>query len=512
MKGMIKVMKSSQRGFSTLQNFIGGKFFDSKGKIACETINPATQEVISKVPDSTEEEFNLAVSNSKQAFTSWRNIPLLTRQRYMTDYAKILRDNAKNIAKTITLEHGKTFPDALGEVQRGLEVVDQACNLSHVYMGETIENVATYVDNYSYRHPLGVVAGICPFNFPGMIPLWMFPFAITCGNTFVLKPSEKVANTSQLLIELLKEINLPAGVVNMVHGGKQQVDGIVNHKDIKAISFVGGCQAGRYIYEQGSKNGKRVQANLGAKNHSVIMEDADKEDTLNAIVNASMGAAGQRCMASTVAVFVGNSKNWLPELADKMKKIKVGYGLEDGIELGPVISKQSKERILGILSAHEKEGGSFLLDGRNVKVEKYPNGNFIGPTIITDCNTSSTGYREEIFGPVLTVLLAKDLEEAMTIVNNNRFGNGAAIFTRSGANARKFQRDIEAGQVGINIPIPVPLPMFSFTGNKDSIRGDVNFYGKGGVQFYTQWKTIMSRWKPEGEESQKINLNFPVLK
>jgi malonate-semialdehyde dehydrogenase (acetylating)/methylmalonate-semialdehyde dehydrogenase len=509
MKGIFNVNK---KHFTVLQNFIGGKFFDSKGKIACETVNPVTQEVLSKVPDTTSEEFNLAVENCKEAYKSWRNVPLLTRQRYMADYARILRDNQNEIAKTITKEHGKTLPDALGEVQRGLEVVDQAVNISHVYMGETIENVASHVDNYSYRHPLGVTAGICPFNFPGMIPLWMLPFSITCGNTFLLKPSEKVANTSQLLIKLLNDIGVPAGVVNMVHGGKDQVDRICHHPDIKAISFVGGCNAGKYIYETGTKNGKRVQANLGAKNHTVIMEDADKEDAINAIVNASMGAAGQRCMASTTVILVGNTQNWVSDIAEKMKNIKVGNGLEDGIELGPVISKQSKDRILNIINLHEKEGGKVFLDGRGVKVDKYGNGNFIGPTILTNLSVKSIAYTEEIFGPVLVVLTAKDLEEAMDIINKNRFGNGAAIFTKSGANARKFQRDIEAGQVGINIPIPVPLPMFSFTGNKDSIRGDINFYGKGGVYFNTQWKTIMSRWKPENEASQKINLNFPVLK
>lgn len=505
---------TNKKYFSTkLQNYIGGKFFDSKSNTNCtNTINPVNQEIISSVPESTTDEFNLAVSNCQEAYKSWRNVPLLARQRYMADYAKILRDNQKEIAKTITIEHGKTFPDAMGEVQRGLEVVDQSCNISHVYMGETIENVASHVDNYSYRHPLGVVAGICPFNFPGMIPLWMFPFAITCGNTFLLKPSEKVANTSMLLIKYLNEIGLPAGVVNMIHGGRNIVDNICNHKDIKAISFVGGCNAGKYIYETGTKNGKRVQANLGAKNHCIIMEDADKEDSLNALVNASLGAAGQRCMATTVAIMVGNTKDWLDELALKMKKIKVGNGLDNGIDLGPVISIQSKERILDILKKHQNEGGNILLDGRDINVDNYSKGNFIGPTIVTNCTTNSTVYKEEIFGPVLTVLTANNLEEAMDIINNNKFGNGAAIFTKSGANARKFQRDCEAGQIGINIPIPVPLPMFSFTGNKDSIRGDLNFYGKAGVMFYTQWKTIMSRWKPENEESQKINLDFPVMK
>ena len=295
----------SKKNSSTLQNFIGGKFFESKGKVCIKSINPATQELLAKTPETTKEEFNLAVENSKQAFKVWRNVPLLTRQRYIVDFAKVVRERQSDLAKLISMEHGKVYSDALGEVFRGLEVVDQACNIAPLYLGETLENVANNTDNYSYRTPLGVTAGICPFNFPAMIPCWMFPLSIVCGNTHILKPSEKVALSSQFLVDVLRDIGLPAGVVNMVHGGKQQVESICHHKDIKAISFVGGNAAGQYIYETGCKNGKRVQSNMGAKNHCIVMDDADKEDALNAIVNASIGAAGQRCMALSVAIFVG---------------------------------------------------------------------------------------------------------------------------------------------------------------------------------------------------------------
>ncbi len=302
----------SKKSFTTtLKNYIGGKFIESKSKILYDTINPVTQEIISKVPDSTQDEFQLAVENSKQAFYAWRNIPILSRQRYMADLQYLIRQKQNELAKILTQEHGKVFSDAIGDITRGVEVVDQASNISPLYMGETLEQVATNVDNYSYRTPLGVTAGICPFNFPAMIPLWMFPLAITCGNTMIIKPSEKVANSMDFLIKLTQEINLPAGVLNVIHGGKQQVTNICTHKDIKAISFVGGNSAGEYIYETGAKNGKRVQSNMGAKNHAVILEDADKEDTINALVNASIGAAGQRCMALSVAIFVGKVRYFL---------------------------------------------------------------------------------------------------------------------------------------------------------------------------------------------------------
>lgn len=301
------MLKYTNKTFSTkvLKNFIGGKFFESKGKATHDIINPATQELIAKVPESTKEEFDLAVSNSKEAFKVWRNVPLSTRQRYITDFARVVRDKQKELARIISEEHGKTYSDALGEISRGLEVVDHNSNISQLYLGDTLENIASDIDNYTYKHPLGVCAGVAPFNFPVMIPLWMFPTAIVCGNTYIMKPSEKVALSAEFLISALHEVGVPAGVVNMVHGGRPQVENICQHEDIKAISFVGGNGAGKYIYENGTKNGKRVQSNMGAKNHGIIMEDSDKEDTINAIVNASIGAAGQRCMAISVAIFVG---------------------------------------------------------------------------------------------------------------------------------------------------------------------------------------------------------------
>mmetsp|Transcript_21441 Transcript_21441/g.22264 ORF Transcript_21441/g.22264 Transcript_21441/m.22264 type:complete len:511 (+) Transcript_21441:32-1564(+) len=509
---MNSILRQNKKRFTTvLKNYIGGSYKESKSSTFYDIVNPVTQEVLAKVPETTHDEFEVAVKNSKEAFKAWRNVPLLTRQRYISDFARIVRDNQKELAEILVKEHGKVFSDAMGDIHRGLEVADQASNIAPIYMGEGIENIASHIDNYSYRQPLGVVAGICPFNFPAMIPLWMFPTALACGNTMIIKPSEKVAMSTDFMIGLTKKIGLPAGVLNVVQGGRQQVESICTHPDIRAISFVGGNAAGQYIYETGAKHGKRVQSNMGAKNHCIILEDADKEDTLNALVNASIGAAGQRCMALSVAIFVGKTKAWRDELAEKMKKIKVGYGLEEGVELGPVITKESHKRIINVLNQHEKEGGKFLLDGRGYKNEKYPNGNFVGPTLLTNCTTEGVAITEEIFGPVLSTLTADSLEEAMDIINSNKYGNGTAIFTQSGSSARQFQRDIECGQIGINTPIPVPIPCFSFTGSKDSFRGDLNFYGKAGVQFFSQWKTVMSRWKPESNESQKINLSFPIM-
>jgi malonate-semialdehyde dehydrogenase (acetylating)/methylmalonate-semialdehyde dehydrogenase len=379
-------------------------------------------------------------------------------------------------------------------------------------MGETLEQISRGVDIYSYKHPLGVCAGIAPFNFPVMVPLWMFPLAIVSGNTYILKPSERVAGGCMILAKMLKEIGLPDGVVNFVHGGRETVTNICTHPDIKAISFVGGNKAGEYIYETGGKHGKRVQANLGAKNHAVILPDADKEETVNSLVSAGFGSSGQRCMAISVAVFVGESKNWIHEIIEKGKKLKAGFGLEKDSELGPITNRPAYERILRILDTVEKEGGKIELDGRNLVVKGYEQGNWIGPTVISGVKTDMTCYREEIFGPVLNCMTVDTLDEAIDLVNSNPYGNGTAIFTRSGGAARKYQREIESGQVGINLPIPVPLPMFSFTGNKNSIRADINFYGKMGVNFFTQTKTIISRWKEEGEAGQKVSTAMPTHK
>ncbi|KAJ0048255.1 hypothetical protein Pint_16927 [Pistacia integerrima] len=523
-------------------NLIGGAFVDSRSSTSIDVINPATQEVVSQVPLTTNEEFKAAVSAAKQAFPSWRNTPITTRQRIMFKLQELIRRDIDKLAINITTEQGKTLKDAHGDVFRGLEVVEHACGMATLQMGEYVPNVSNGIDTYSIREPLGVCAGICPFNFPAMIPLWMFPVAVACGNTFVLKPSEKDPGThmydyrlgkhitmhagdiysgniygfhflgewttnhsdylcfshegaSIMLAELAMEAGLPNGVLNIVHGTNDIVNAICDDEDIRAISFVGSNTAGMHIYARGSAAGKRVQSNMGAKNHGIVLPDASIDATLNALVAAGFGAAGQRCMALSTVVFVGDSKSLEDKLVERAKALKVNAGTEPDADLGPVISKQAKERICRLIQSGVESGARLLLDGRNIVVPGYEHGNFIGPTILTDVTADMECYKEEIFGPVLLCMRADSLEEAINIVNKNKYGNGASIFTSSGIAARKFHTEIEAGQVGINVPIPVPLPFFSFTGSKASFAGDLNFYGKAGVNFYTQIKTITQQWK-----------------
>ncbi|EPS64202.1 hypothetical protein M569_10579, partial [Genlisea aurea] len=476
-------------------NLIGGRFVDSVSSEAIDVINPATQEVVSQVPLTTRDEFKAAVSAAKEAFPSWRNTPVTTRQRVMLKLQELIRKNMDKLALSITTEQGKTLKDAQGDVFRGLEVVEHASGMATLQMGEYVTNVSNGIDTYSLREPLGVCAGICPFNFPAMIPLWMFPVAVTCGNTFVLKPSEKDPGASMILAELAKEAGLPDGVLNVVHGTRDIVNAICDDEDIRAVSFVGSNTAGMHIYARASASGKRVQSNMGAKNHGVVMPDANVDATLNALVAAGFGAAGQRCMALSTVIFVGESSSWEEKLAESAKALIVSAGTDPKADLGPVISKQAKERVCKLVQSGADSGAKLLLDGRGIEVVGYEQGNFIGPTILTDVTTDMECYKEEIFGPVLVCLKAETLDEAIQIVNGNQYGNGAAIFTSSGAAARKFQTELEVGQIGINVPIPVPLPFFSFTGSKASFAGDLNFYGKAGVQFYTQIKTVTQQWK-----------------
>mmetsp|Transcript_46913 Transcript_46913/g.146974 ORF Transcript_46913/g.146974 Transcript_46913/m.146974 type:complete len:374 (-) Transcript_46913:160-1281(-) len=370
------------------------------------------------------------------------------------------------------------------------------------------EQVASDVDTYSVRQPLGVCAGICPFNFPAMIPLWMFPVAITCGNTFVMKPSERVPLTAMRLVELAQEAGVPEGVVNVIHGTHDAVNFICDAPEIRAISFVGGNAAGQHIHARGTANGKRVQANMGAKNHGVILPDADKESVLNKLTGAAFGAAGQRCMALSTAIFVGETQEWISDLAAKAKQLKLGSGTDPSADLGPVISPAAKARIEGLITSGEQQGAKVVLDGRNASVEDHPNGNFVGPTILKDVTTDMDCYKQEIFGPVLVTLKADTLDDAIAMINKNPYGNGTALFTSSGANARRFQMDVDCGQVGINVPIPVPLPHFSFTGSRASFVGSTNFYGKSGVHFYTQVKTVTASWKSE----DKLQTVMPTSK
>ncbi|XP_058760546.1 methylmalonate-semialdehyde dehydrogenase [acylating], mitochondrial-like isoform X1 [Vicia villosa] len=500
---------STQPNSLRVPNLIGGKFVESKSLAFIDVINPATQDVVSQVPLTTNEEFKAAVAAAKKAFPSWRNTPITKRQRVMLKFQELIRRDMDKLAISVTTEQGKTLKDAQGDVFRGLEVVEHACGMATLQMGEYVSNVANGIDTFSVKEPIGVCAGICPFNFPAMIPLWMFPVAVTCGNTFILKPSEKDPGASMLLAQLAMEAGLPEGVLNIVHGAHDTVNAICDHDDIKAISFVGSNVAGMHIYARAAAKGKRVQSNMGAKNHAIVMPDASVDATINALIAAGFGAAGQRCMALSTVVFVGGSKPWESILVERAKALKVNAGTEPDADLGPVISIQAKERIHKLIQSGFESGARLLLDGRSIVVPGYESGNFIGPTILADVTSDMECYKEEIFGPVLLLTEADSLDEAIKFVNENKYGNGATIFTRSGVAARKFQTEIEAGQVGINVPIPVPLPFFSFTGNKASFAGDLNFYGKAGVNFYTQIKTITQNWK-ESVNEDKINMAMPT--
>ncbi|HEX7749714.1 MAG TPA: CoA-acylating methylmalonate-semialdehyde dehydrogenase [Bordetella sp.] len=489
----------------TVKLLINGEFVESKTKEWRDIVNPATQEVIARVPFATADEVNAAVHSAHEAFKTWKDTSVGARVRIMLKLQALIRENMSRIAKTLTAEQGKTLPDAEGDVFRGLEVVEHACSIGTLQQGGFLENVAGGVDTYTLQQPLGVCAGITPFNFPAMIPLWMFPMAIVCGNTFVLKPSEQDPMSTMQLVELAIEAGIPKGVLNVVHGGKDVVDALCTHTDIKAISFVGSTAVGTHVYNLGGQHGKRVQSMMGAKNHAVVLPDANREHAINALVGAGFGAAGQRCMATSVVVMVGSSQDWLPELVEKAKKLKVNAGHEPKTDVGPLVSRAAKARVLGLIESGVKQGARLLLDGRDVKVPGYENGNFVGPTIFTDVKTDMDIYTQEIFGPVLVVLTAKTLDEAIAIVNANPFGNGVGLFTQSGAAARKFQSEIDIGQVGINIPIPVPVPYFSFTGSRGSKLGDLGPYGKQVVQFYTQTKTVTARWFDDATVNDGVN-------
>jgi malonate-semialdehyde dehydrogenase (acetylating) / methylmalonate-semialdehyde dehydrogenase len=495
---------------STVKMLLDGKFIESRTGEWHEVVNPATQEVLAQVPFATDEEINAAVASAKHAYKTWKNTPLATRARIMLKLQALVREHMSRIAQTLSAEQGKTLADAEGDVFRGLEVVEHACSIGSLQLGEFAENVAGGVDTYTLRQPIGVCAGITPFNFPAMIPLWMFPMAIVCGNTFVLKPSEQDPMTPMLLAELALEAGVPPGVLNIVHGGKRAVDALCTHPDIVAVSFVGSTAVGRHVYTLASEQGKRVQCMMGAKNHAVVMPDANKEHSLNAVIGATFGAAGQRCMATSVTVLVGEAQKWIPDIVVKARKLKVSAGVEKNTDLGPVVSKSAKQRILGLVEDGIKEGARLELDGRTVKVPGYEKGNFIGPTIFSAVTPEMKIYTTEIFGPVMVIVGVNTLDEAITLINSNPFGNGTGIFTQSGAVARKFQNEIDVGQVGINVPIPVPVPFFSFTGSRGSKLGDLGPYGKQALQFYTQTKTVTARWFDDGNTSAGVNTTISL--
>jgi len=494
----------------TVKLLINGKFVESKATQWRDVVNPATQEVIARVPMCDTAEVGEAVQAATDAFKTWKNTPLGARARIMLKLQELIRRDMKKLAACLTAEQGKTLPDAEGDVFRGLEVVEHACSIGTLSLGEMAENVAGGVDTYFIRQPIGVCVGITPFNFPAMIPLWMFPMAIACGNTFVLKPSEQDPMTPMLLAELALEAGVPAGVLNVVHGGKESVDALCTHPDVKAVSFVGSCHVGEHVYNLSSTHGKRAQCMMGAKNHAIIMPDANKDQSLNALVGAGFGAAGQRCMATSVAVLVGKANDWIPDIVAKAKSLKVSGGTVPGADLGPVVSKQARQRIEGLIEKGVQEGCKLELDGRNPKIEGYPSGNFIAPTIFSGVKPHHVVYKEEIFGPVLIIVSVDTLDEAITLTNANPFGNGTGIFTQSGAAARKFQNEIDVGQVGINVPIPVPVPYFSFTGSRGSKLGDLGPYGKQVIQFYTQVKTVTARWFDDATTNTGVNTTISM--
>lgn len=487
--------------------FIDGEFVQSQTEQFLPVTNPATQEVLCEVPYATQSEMEAAYASAKAAFLTWKETPISERARVMMRYQALLKEHHDEIAEILSSETGKTFEDAKGDLWRGIEVVEHAANIPSLMMGETVENVAREIDTYSYTQPLGVCAGITPFNFPAMIPLWMYPMAIAAGNTFILKPSEQDPLTPTRLAELFVEAGAPKGVLQVIHGGKEQVDFLLHHPDIKAISFVGSVPVGQYIYKTGTANMKRVQSFAGAKNHMVVMPDAAKQQVINNIAGASVGAAGQRCMAISVAVLVGEAREWKHEIKEALQKARPGAWNDPGASYGPVISPQAKERICGLIQKGVDEGAELLLDGRDVVVDGYPDGNWVGPTLFSGVTPEMSIYKDEIFGPVLCLVEVDTLDEAITLINNSPYGNGTSMFTASGAAARKFQHNIEVGQVGINIPIPVPLPFFSFTGWKGSFYGDQHAYGKQAVRFYTETKTITARWF---NEDTKSGPNFSI--
>ena len=487
--------------------WIDGRAADPTTTRYGEVTNPATGEVVRHVPFANAADVDAAVQAAAKAFPAWRAAPPLRRARVLMRFRELLNTHKKDLARVVTQEHGKTLADAEGSLTRGLEVVEFATGIPHLLKGEYSDAVGTDVDSYSLRQPLGVCVGITPFNFPAMVPMWMFPLAIACGNTFVLKPSERDPTLSLRLGELLQEAGLPDGVFNVVHGDKEAVDALLRHPLVKAVSFVGSTPIARYIYETGAANGKRVQALGGAKNHAVVMPDADLAFATEAIIGAGYGSAGERCMAISAIVAVGDVADPLiTKLAERARRVSVGPGDARDIEMGPVITCAARDRIVGLIDRGVAEGAKLVVDGRQPAVPGHDRGFFVGATLFDDVTSDMAIYREEIFGPVLSVVRVPSLTEAVALINANPYANGAAIFTRSGHAARRFQQDVEIGMAGINVPIPVPMAFYSFGGWRNSLFGDLNVHGTDGVRFYTKLKTVTARWPDDGSAAPGFHM------
>jgi malonate-semialdehyde dehydrogenase (acetylating) / methylmalonate-semialdehyde dehydrogenase len=506
MTEVLEQQQARDTGVTRISHWIGGRSVEGQSGRTGPVFNPATGEQTGAVDFASVEEIDAAVASAKEAYEAWRKFSLAKRAELMFNIRELVHDRREELAKILTAEHGKVLSDAIGEVTRGLEVIEFACGLPTLLKGDFSEQASTGIDVYSIRQPLGVVAGITPFNFPAMVPMWMWAPAIACGNTFVLKPSEKDPSASMWTAELLKEAGLPDGVFNVVHGDKVAVDRVLEHPDIAAVSFVGSTPIARYVYETGTKAGKRVQALGGAKNHMVVLPDADIDMAADAAVSAAYGSAGERCMAVSHVVAVGDvADDLVAAIKERLPKIKVGNGMEPDVEMGPLVTREHRDKVASYLDKGRDQGATVVADGR----ETAPAGNgfFLGVSLIDEVTTEMDVYKDEIFGPVLGVSRVETYDDALRMVNENPYGNGTAIFTRDGGVARQFQFDVQAGMVGVNVPIPVPVAYYSFGGWKASLFGDRHIYGPEGIEFYTRGKVVTSRW-PDPATS-KVDLGFP---
>ena len=495
----------------TITHFINGERSDTQSGRYADVFNPALGVPVARVALGTTAEVNAAVASAAAAFPAWSNTPPLTRARVLFRYLQLVQQHADEFATMLTREHGKTFSDAQGEVARGIEVIEYAVGIPQLLKGEFTDQIARGIDAWSMRQPLGVVAGITPFNFPVMVPMWMFPIALACGNTFVLKPSERDPSPSLLHAELLKQAGLPNGVFNVIQGDKETVEALLDNPSVQAISFVGSTPIAEYIYARGCANGKRVQALGGAKNHMVVMPDADMQQAVDALIGAAYGSAGERCMAISVAVAVGDAGDKLiAALAERTRALKVKDGMDKDAEMGPVVTAAAKQRIESLIGQGVKEGATLVVDGRDCKVKGRENGFFVGGTLFDHVTPEMSIYKEEIFGPVLCVLRAPDVASAVDLINRHEYGNGVAVFTRDGGVAREFVRQIQVGMVGVNVPLPVPMAFNSFGGWKRSMFGDHHVYGPEGVRFYTRHKAVMQRWP--NTASAGVEFAFPQMK
>jgi malonate-semialdehyde dehydrogenase (acetylating) / methylmalonate-semialdehyde dehydrogenase len=497
---------------TNINHWIGGAFVANANGRSTPVYNPATGETTSRAPCADADLVDRAVQTALAAWPGWRDAPLSRRTEVMFRFRQHVAERADDLARLIVNEHGKVLSDARGEVRRGLDVVEFACGIPQLLKGSFTENASTDMDSWSIRQPLGVVAGITPFNFPVMVPMWMFPIAIACGNAFVLKPSEKDPSASLLMAELLAEAGLPDGVFNVVHGDRGAVDALIAHPDVRAVSFVGSTPVAKGIYESATRHGKRVQALGGAKNHMIVLPDADLDVAADAAISAAYGSAGERCMAISVLVAVGDiADDLVRRIRDRILEVRVGDGMEDGSEMGPLITREHRDRVASYVDSGREDGATIVADGRDLQVGGRPNGFFLGPCLLDHVTPAMAAYRDEIFGPVLSVVRAASFEAARDLVNASPYANGVALFTRDGSFARRFQNEIEVGMVGINVPIPVPMAYYSFGGWRNSLFGESNIYGEDGVRFCTRTKIVTSRW-PKLRSADGANLSFPTAR